>query len=117
MFSKGDIIALDFELPHNGDYIEHPAVIISSRNVYKADKVYICVMMTSNKKRDVFSFPVNDNMLESPGNKPDSQVRCHLITYVLEKHIKTKNGLRYNRLNTLTLERLMAQINEIVFES
>ena len=53
-------------------------------------------------------------MLDKPGNTQNSQVRCHLITYVREVHIK--QSLPYNKLKPLAFERLIAHINDAVFD-
>lgn len=115
-FNKGDVVALDFEMPNTGDFLRHPAIVLSCLDVYAHDKCYVCVMMTSNKAKDKFSFEIEENMLELPSNKDNSQVRTHLITYVMGKHIKSKVGVAFNRLKPQALERLYAHINENVFE-
>jgi hypothetical protein len=53
-------------------------------------------------------------MLDKPSNKPNSQVRCHLITYVLEKDITSTYPL--NKLKPVAFERLINYINDNVFE-
>lgn len=113
-FKKGDIVSLDFEMPNSGAYIEHSAVIISCDAVYNHDKCYICAMMTSNAIIDRFSFKIDNSMLDKPSNKTNSQVRCHLITYVLERHIKPLQP--YNKLKTQAIERLLAYIAVVTFD-
>src|SRR5258708_25496609 len=87
-FLKGEIISVEFEMPHSGDWLLHPGVIISCADVYNHDKCYVCAMMSSNGEDDRFSFQLTNSMLEKPGNTQNSQVRCHLITYVREVYIK-----------------------------
>jgi hypothetical protein len=113
-FNKGDIVSLDFEMPDTGIYIKHSVVIISCDEVYNHDKCYICAMMTSNGIIDPFSFKIDNSMLDKPGNKSNSQVRCHLITYVLERHIIPSQP--YNKLKPQAIERLLAYISAIRFE-
>jgi PemK-like, MazF-like toxin of type II toxin-antitoxin system len=113
-FEKGEIISFTFQMPDNGDWVEHPAVILSCDDVYKHDKCYVCAMMTSNGANDIFSFPLQHNDLEKKSNKPNSQVRCHLITYVLEADIHHSNP--FNKLKKQSFERLIAQINVSVFD-
>lgn len=112
-FKKGDIIDVFFDLPYSKETKTHPAIIISNEDVYDKDELYVCVMMTSSIEIDLFTFTVTDDMLVQKSNKDFSQARCHLISYVMEKHIvgKTpKNTLKENALN-----RLLIKINETVF--
>lgn len=83
-FQRGDIVSLDFEMPHSGNYVNHPAVILSGAEVYDGDRCYVCVMMTTSPLDDIFTFVLKPEMVEKPFIKPDSQVRCHLITYVVK---------------------------------
>lgn len=112
-FQKGDIIDVFFDLPYSRETKTHPAIIISNEDVYDKDELYVCVMMTSSTEIDLFTFTITDDMLVQKSNKDFSQARCHLISYVMEKHIvgKTpKNTMKENALN-----RLLIKINETVF--
>lgn len=112
-FKKGDIIDVFFDLPYSKETKTHPAIIISNEDVYDKDELYVCVMMTSSTETDLFTFEITDDMLVQKSNKDFSQARCHLISYVMEKHIvgKTpKNTMKENALN-----RLLIKINDTVF--
>ncbi|WP_395064127.1 type II toxin-antitoxin system PemK/MazF family toxin [Flavobacterium sp.] len=112
-FQKGDIIEVFFNLPYSKETKTHPAIIISNEDVYDKDELYVCVMMTSSTETDLFTFEVTQDMLVQKNNKDFSQARCHLISYVMEKHIvgKTlKNTLKEN-----ALKRLLIKINDTVF--
>ena len=112
-FQKGDIIDVFFDLPYSRETKTHPAIIISNEDVYDKDELYVCVMMTSSTETDLFTFTITEDMLVQKSNKDFSQARCHLISYVMEKHIvgKTpKNTMKENALN-----RLLIKINETVF--
>ena len=113
-FSKGEIISFQFKEPKTGKLLEHPGVIISCDEVYAHDKCYVCAMMSSNGKKDRFSFPLTNVDLIKPNNKTNSQVRCHLITYVLESDLKQSNP--YNKLTKQAFERLIAHISVFVFD-
>ena len=56
-FQRGDIVSLDFEMPHSGDYVKHPAVILSGRK-FITDRCYVCVMMTTSPLDDIFTFAI-----------------------------------------------------------
>ncbi|MDD3003299.1 type II toxin-antitoxin system PemK/MazF family toxin [Flavobacterium sp.] len=112
-FQKGDIIDVFFDLPYSKETKTHPAIIISNEDVYDKDDLYVCVMMTSSTETDLFTFEVTQDMLVQKNNKDFSQARCHLISYVMEKHIvgtTAKNTLKEN-----ALKRLLIKINDTVF--
>lgn len=107
------LLTFFFDLPYSRETKTHPAIIISNEDVYDKDELYVCVMMTSSTETDLFTFTITDDMLVQKSNKDFSQARCHLISYVMEKHIvgKTpKNTMKENALN-----RLLIKINETVF--
>lgn len=112
-FQKGDIIDVFFDLPYSKETKTHPAIIISNEDVYDNDELYICVMITSSKETDLFSFHVTQDMLIQKNNKEFSQARCHLISYVLEKHIVGK--IPKNTLKENALKHLLIKINDTVF--
>lgn len=85
-FTRGDIVEVYFKLPNNKKAEPHPALIISNDDVIADDDCYIMVMLTGTNSNDKYSYHVEDRMLNKPLPKK-SQVRCHLITYVLEVHI------------------------------
>ena len=112
-FQKGDIIEVYFDLPYSKETKTHPAIIISNDDVYDKDESYVCVMMSSNTDTDLFTFEITQEMLTQKNNKPFSQARCHIITFVQEKHIignRAMNSLKENALN-----RLIVRINNTVF--
>jgi len=113
-FSRGDIVDVFFELPYSTKTETHPAIIISNEDVFNTDEIYICVMMTSSKRIDLFSFEVTRDMLQFKNNKEFSQARCHLITYVMEKHIA--GNYPKNTMKASAVDRLIARINEVVLE-
>ncbi len=111
IFEKGDIVEVFFDLPHSKETKTHPAIIISNENVYDLDESYVCVMMTSSTKIDLMSFKITQDMLERTNNKAFSQARCHLITYIVEKHILNRYPL--NRLKPEAVNRLHNRIYEV----
>ncbi|SDP93727.1 PemK-like, MazF-like toxin of type II toxin-antitoxin system [Mucilaginibacter sp. OK268] len=114
-FKEGHIVALNFEMPNDGSYLEHPAVIISCDEVYSKDKCYVCVMISGTEQTDRFSFKLDSTMYEKPHIGKKSQVRCHLILYVLEKYILDLQP--FNKLTPQAMERLIAHINDATFDA
>ena len=111
--NRGDIIDVFFEFPKVKNTTTHPAIIISNQEVYEADDGYICVIMTSSNYIDQFTFELTNEMLQKSNTKSFSQARCHMITFVHEKHIfdrYPKNTLKPN-----AVERLIAHLNEVSF--
>jgi mRNA-degrading endonuclease toxin of MazEF toxin-antitoxin module len=114
-FKRGDIIEVYFDLPYSKETKTHPAIIISNEDVYDKDESYVCVMMSSSTDIDMFTFEITQDMLSQTNNKPFSQARCHIITFVQEKHIygnRVMNSLKENALN-----RLIVRINDTVFSN
>lgn len=107
-FERGDIIEVPFLIPHTNRYANHPCVIISNNDVYDADDCYICVMLTTSTIDDKFTFLIDNSMLVKPNNRDFSQARCHLISYVLEKHFV--NILSKNRMKPNAVDRLVQYI-------
>ena len=115
-FKKGDIISFDFEMPSTGEYVEHSAVVLSCDEMYQKEKCYLCAMMTSNAASDRFTFKLENSMLEKASSKADTQVRCHLITYVWEGHVSQSRS-PLNRINANSMQRLLERINVNVLDN
>ncbi len=114
-FKRGDIVKVFFKLPYIKGNDSHPAIIISNQDVYDIDESYICVMMTSVEKIDMFSFEISQDMLMFPNNKNFSQARCHLVSFVMENHIIDRSPI--NTLKEESVNRLVARINEVSLSS
>jgi len=104
-FERGDIIEYPFLNPETNKLQPHPGIILSNQAVYDADECYICVMLTTSRYRDKFTFEITNDMLVRPNNVPFAQARLHLITYVREKDIK--KGPPKNRMKESSVNRLV----------
>ena len=113
-FTKGEIVSFSFQMPDGSGWVPHSGVILSCDDVYTHDKCYVCAMLSSNGVNDLFSFHLYDTDLEQPSNKANSQVRCHLITYCIESDLQTSKP--FNKLKKQAFERLIAKINDAVFD-
>jgi len=114
-FERGDIVEYSFLIPDTNKYEPHPALIISNQDVYDADECYICVMLTTSERNDIFTYEITDDMLQKPNNVPYAQARLHLVTYVLEKHITMR--LPKNRMKANSVDKLVEHIREISLSS
>ena len=65
-------------------------------------------MTSSDNFKDKFTFELTDSMLQKPNNKDFSQARCHMVTFVHERHIISKYPK--NTLKPNSVERLIAHI-------
>ena len=113
-YQRGDIVEVPFIIPDTNRSENHPAVIISNDNVSAGDGIYICAMITHSVHRDMFSFILENDMLNRPLDDAISQVRCHLITYILESHV-IPNPHR-NRMRANAVDRLVTRINAVSLE-
>ncbi|MGB2528553.1 type II toxin-antitoxin system PemK/MazF family toxin [Flagellimonas sp. SN16] len=110
-YNRGDIVEVYFDLPYSKETKLHPSVIISNQDVYDADEIYICAMITSSDQTDQFSFKITDDMLVNKSKKITGQVRCHLVTYIKESHVF--NGRALNSMKQHAVNRLVERISEV----
>lgn len=103
-WQRGDIIEVNLGMPPDGRILNHPAVIISNDEVFMDDDCYIVVMLTSQEYGDKYTFEITEGMLAQSSNKPYSEARCHLITYILPAHIvsgRARNKLKRHYVDAL----------------
>ena len=109
MYEQGDIVLVNFPLPDG--FKLHPAVIVSTDEVYETEECYIGIMITSSKIRDNFSFELSNEMLTKPLDQL-SQIRCQLIALFNENEIEKK----ISRLKKEPLINLVKHVNNAVFK-
>lgn len=109
MYEQGDIVLVNFPLPDG--FKLHPAVIVSTDEVYETEECYIGIMITSSKIRDNFSFELSNEMLAKPLDQ-QSQVRCQLIALFNENEIEKK----ISRIKKEPLINLVKHVNNAVFK-
>ena len=63
--------------------MNHPAVVISNDELFMDDDCYLVIMLTSQVYGDRYTCEITNEMLTQSNNKPYSEVRCHLVTYIL----------------------------------
>lgn len=109
---RGDIVMAYIPTPNSQELKLHPVVIISNEDVLEVEDIYLCVMMSSVEHNDKMSFVLSDKMLTKKNNKPHSEVRCHLISFIESKHLDTQP---INSMNSISVDRLIERINEVCF--
>ena len=103
-YQRGDIVEVNLGMPPDGKVLNHPAVIISNDDVFLDDECYVIVMITSQQYADKYTFEITNEMLTNASNKPYSEARCHLVTYILPSHIvagKHRNKIRRHYVDAL----------------
>ena len=112
MVNQRDIVEVSFD----SDFGEnHPAVVLSNKLVQEVEGYFVCVMMTSTKQDDEFTFVITDEMLTKPSNKNYIEVRCHLISFVPVDSII--NNSNFSQLRIEPFKKLMKKINETTFST
>ncbi len=98
--TQGDIVELNFELP-NGKLKNHPALVISNKNVLEAEDIFYAVMISSKEYNDEFTFELDNNMLSKPLSKK-SFVKCQLIqSYSLNEVISKIPSIKQPYFNLI----------------
>jgi PemK-like, MazF-like toxin of type II toxin-antitoxin system len=98
---------------HDPSLEPHPFIVLSTKGANGYENTFVACMITSSEKyRDDFSFELTDEMFESPLHKKNSHVRMHLVTLCLERQIR---GIRINRIKPFYFGQLMKAMGDIVF--
>lgn len=100
--------------PSHEQLEDHLFIVLSNKESNEYEKTFIGVMITSSDVyRDDYSFPLQDEMFESPLVKKNSHARMHLLTLCLQEAI---NGpRRINKMKATYFKQLMAAIGELIF--
>ncbi len=86
-YNQRDVVMVEMELP-TGLKETHPYLIISCRNANAKENFYSGVMMTASTHSDRYSFPVSNEMFESPLRKSGCQLRLYVIGSFRQENIK-----------------------------
>jgi mRNA-degrading endonuclease toxin of MazEF toxin-antitoxin module len=115
LFDQGAIVFADFDIPGQGKK-EHPCIVISDIETQKNENFIICLMLTSNGRKDQFSFNIEKSMLTVPiNNKENSQVRLHLVHTIHVKDVSDSFGK--SKLKLKELKNLLKAFNKIVLNN
>lgn len=63
MVHQRDIVEVVFDDDFGGI---HPAIVLSNKLVQEIEGYFICVIMTTKKSNDEFTFVIKDDMLVNP---------------------------------------------------
>ena len=103
------IVDINFIFP-NGQLKPHPAIIISSEELYNIEGFFYCVLISSKEYNKSFSFELTDNMITKPMSKK-SYVKCHIIGgFTLRDIVKT-----YGYIKPEYFEKIKSKIIKSIF--
>lgn len=108
--NQRDVFLLKLE-----DVPDHPCIVVSSSASNDFEGSFLAVLITSNGANDTMTFPLFDQMFETPLPKKNSQARCHMMFLNREKHIIGNKSVPLNRMKEAPFNELMKQIGECVF--
>jgi len=109
-YSKRQIIEVHFDLEQGTQL--HPGIILSVEDVYNVERHYICAMISTTSREDVYTFPLGKGDTRKP-LKDGSQVRTHLIFQIRDEDINGSSPR--NSLTEDAFLRLIDHIDEVVF--
>jgi hypothetical protein len=114
-YQQREVVELQFRLPPDGDFLSHPAVIISNDEINELEGGFTAVMITHTDHDDEYSFPISNEMFSKEiEDNQHQEIRLHLISYFLDSDV-IKNAHMGNRMKIQPFRRLITQVNEIVF--
>lgn len=108
--SQREVYLLPFPLDSSVE--DHPFIVLSCQEANEYERTFIGVMITTTLNKDDYSFPLVNEMFESPLAKPNSHVRMHLLSLYVNEEIR---GRRLNRMKEQYFKQLMAFIGDIIF--
>jgi hypothetical protein len=114
-YTQRDIVKIKARIP-NIDGDSHPFLILSCEKVnsHESERSYIGVMITHSTKRDKFSFPLTQIMVDGNiGNAP-AQIRLHMIVKFLESSISSDATRHVGKMKKIDFKQVLDQIRDYV---
>lgn len=87
-YNQRDVVKLTAELPSQGGEARHPFLIISCQRANSKENWYTGVMMSATAHRDGSTFPLENNMFESPLEKENCQLRLYILVSFPESKVE-----------------------------
>ncbi len=92
----------------------HPVIVLSNSDIIKEEEYFVGVMMTTERKDDLYSFEITSSMLSKDLNVPYSEVRLHLISAFRTREVVTTSNFS-SRIKPEFFREIIKQINQITF--
>jgi hypothetical protein len=112
-YSQGSVVEVAFNLPQGAE--PHPAIIISCNNANEEDGTVICVMTTSSKMEDDFTFKLSPQMFEGKLPPTSYQARLHLVSMFSAETDIIVNRHYGVRMKSAHFHRMMERIFLVTF--
>ena len=107
--SQSDIVEVMFPLL-NGQLKPHPAIIISNREVFEVEGVYIMVMLSTKNYNDEFIYEIHPKMVNYQSDRV-SYAKLQLIeTFDADEVMQ-----RFGSLKSEHFKELLKKLNQSVF--
>lgn len=108
-YSQADVVEVSFPLP-NGQMKNHPAIILSNREVYEAEEMYYAVMLSTKDYNEVFTIVLSPSDFDYT-TRQTSYVKCQLIETFEDFDIIQ----RFGKVKPEPFRRIITHINKSVF--
>jgi mRNA-degrading endonuclease toxin of MazEF toxin-antitoxin module len=108
-YSQADIVEVMFPLP-NGQQKNHPALIISNRDVYESEGIYYAVMLSTKDYNEVFTLTLTPPDFEYKTTQ-SSFVKCQLIEQFEDFEIIR----RFGKVKISAFRKVLKHLNQSVF--
>lgn len=107
--NQKQVVEINFLFP-NGKIKPHPAIIVSSQDLYNIEGFFYCVLISSKDYNKEYIFELDDNMLTKPMSKK-SYVKCHIIGGFTANDIVKTHGY----IKAEFFEKIKAKIIKSIF--
>ncbi|RDB04647.1 type II toxin-antitoxin system PemK/MazF family toxin [Runella aurantiaca] len=107
--NQRDVVFVHFHLP-NGQFKPHPAVVISTNDLYEAEGIYYAVMLSTKQHNPDFMVTLVPNDFNYPTDTT-SYAKCQLIIQLNDYDIIK----RFGSIKAESLKLIIDKINEVVF--
>jgi mRNA-degrading endonuclease toxin of MazEF toxin-antitoxin module len=107
--NQRDVVFLNYLLP-NGQFKPHPAVIVSTDELYEAKGVYYAVMLSTKAHNPDFMVTLTPDAFNYPTDTT-SFAKCQLLLQVSDYDIIK----RFGSLKAQPFKEIIDRINEAVF--
>jgi hypothetical protein len=113
MPSQRDLVEVSFRCPPDGEFLNHPVLVLSNDDINEHEGAFLGMMMTSHNWDDAYSFVVNNEDFVKPlGERKHAEFRLHLVSQFLESDIIPNNSPK-NSMKKASFMRLIEHFNEI----
>ena len=112
-YYQRSVVEVTFNLPQGTE--AHPAIIISCDNANIEESTIVCVMTTSDKTEDDFTFRLNPQMFEGKFPLISYQARLHLVSMFSAEKDVIVNRHHGIRMKSEHFDRIMERIFLVTF--